>query len=153
MRVRTIIFSLSAILLMPSLTMAASQDECAIWLCLPGGFPSGCERAYEEFVDRIKHGRPPLPDLASCTNEGKTNGRYEMGYELFEPCREGYVLLEPEPDDVSYRRHAMCYQENCAPSHHGRNDNYCPSYEALKRPKPRFVKMWVDREYLGQFFY
>lgn len=46
---------------------AESQDDCAIWLCLPAGFPGGCGGAYSAFKDRIKHFRPPLPDFASCS--------------------------------------------------------------------------------------
>ena len=50
---------------------AASQDECAIWLCLPGGFPAGCSAAYE----------------------------------------------------------------------------------SIRRPKPYFIEMWANDEYIGKFFY
>ncbi len=49
---------------------AASQNECAIWLCLPGGFPGGCEAAHAAFIKRITHKpkpKPPLPAFGSCT--------------------------------------------------------------------------------------
>lgn len=45
---------------------AASQDECSIWLCLPGGFPSGCDGAKSAMLKRVKKGKDPLPDFASC---------------------------------------------------------------------------------------
>ncbi|ARR51947.1 conjugal transfer protein [Photobacterium damselae] len=45
---------------------AASQDDCAIWLCLPTGFPSGCSTAKRAFIKRIKKFKPPLPNIASC---------------------------------------------------------------------------------------
>lgn len=45
---------------------AASQDDCAIWLCLPTGFPSGCSKAKRAFVKRIKKFKPPLPNIVSC---------------------------------------------------------------------------------------
>lgn len=45
---------------------AASQDDCAIWLCLPTGFPSGCSKAKRAFVKRIKKFKPPLPSFTSC---------------------------------------------------------------------------------------
>src|SRR5690606_15229098 len=76
---------------------AASEADCAIWICLPGGFPSGCGAAHSAFKKRIKKGRQPLPALASCTTgpNGKgVNGNYQLGYELFEACKEGYVLKE-----------------------------------------------------------
>lgn len=45
---------------------AVSLKECAIWLCLPSGFPAGCSDAYAAMRKRIKKGRSPLPPLASC---------------------------------------------------------------------------------------
>lgn len=45
---------------------AASQDECSIWLCLPGGFPGGCSAAYSAMVSRVKDFKSPLPDFAEC---------------------------------------------------------------------------------------
>ncbi len=50
----------------PAPALAVDEDDCAIWLCLPAGFPSGCGGAKSKFKDRIKHLRPPLPNFASC---------------------------------------------------------------------------------------
>lgn len=47
-------------------TLAASQDDCAIWLCLPTGFPSGCGKAKSAFLKRVRKFKPPLPNIASC---------------------------------------------------------------------------------------
>lgn len=61
------IAALIAAFFVPSVSVqAASQDECAIWLCLPTGFPSGCGDAKKAFKKRIKHFKPPLPSLPSC---------------------------------------------------------------------------------------
>jgi hypothetical protein len=133
--------------------LASSQDSCAIWICLPGGFPSGCGGAYSEFKKRIKKGRDPLPKLSSCTsgpNGEKIDGRYQLGYERFEPCNEGFVLREKRQ---GYRAtQGLCYRTQCAPQQY--QENYrCENYQALIRPKPRYVKMWVNGEYLGQYFY
>ena len=57
---------IAAFLLPAQPTHAASDDECAIWLCLPTGFPSGCGDAKKAFKDRIKHFKPPLPSFTSC---------------------------------------------------------------------------------------
>lgn len=46
--------------------MAATEAECAIWLCLPTGFPSGCGDAKSAFLKRIKKRKSPLPSFASC---------------------------------------------------------------------------------------
>ena len=133
--------------------LASSQDSCAIWICLPGGFPSGCGGAYSEFKTRIKKGRDPLPQLSSCTtgpNGEKVDGHYQLGYERFEPCDEGYVLREKQQ---GYRAtQGLCYRTQCAPQQY--QENYrCENYQAVIRPKPYYVKMWVNGEYLGQYFY
>lgn len=54
--------------------LAASQDECAIWLCLPQGFaPAACGPAHSAMHERIVEGKGPLPDLSEC---GGNNGTY-----------------------------------------------------------------------------
>lgn len=45
---------------------AASQDECAIWLCLPAGFGEGCSGAHNAFKKRLRKGKSPLPSWNSC---------------------------------------------------------------------------------------
>jgi hypothetical protein len=45
---------------------ASSEDECAIWICIPGGFPSGCGSAKSAMKDRIKDRKSPLPSFSSC---------------------------------------------------------------------------------------
>lgn len=63
--------ALMATFLLPAQpTFAASQDECAIWLCLPTGFPSGCGDAKSAFLKRIKKFKPPLPSFTSCLFSG-----------------------------------------------------------------------------------
>lgn len=64
---RLIAASVLAVTLITSPTFAASDDECAIWLCLPVSFAaSGCSGPFSAFKDRIKHFKSPLPNLASC---------------------------------------------------------------------------------------
>lgn len=53
---------------------AASQDECSIWLCAPGGFPAGCEKAKTAMLKRIKKGKSPLPEFSSCAVKDETTG-------------------------------------------------------------------------------
>ncbi|MCY1740695.1 hypothetical protein [Ensifer sp. SL37] len=53
---------------------AASVNECAIWICLPGGFPSGCEAAYAAMISRLKNLEPPLPEFSGCSADGDDNG-------------------------------------------------------------------------------
>ena len=144
-----LVISFLASVLIPQKSFAESEADCAIWLCLPGGFPDGCSAAYNAFKSRIKKGRSPLPDLASCStgpNGEKSNGKYEMGYEYFEPCREDYVLKEQRD---GYFTQGRCVLKACERF----RNHYCQSYDAVRRPKPSYIKMWVDGSYLGQFFY
>ena len=59
---------------------SASQDECAAWICLPGGFPSGCEAARSAMRDRVKDGKPPLPDFAACATNPPAGSGSHMSY-------------------------------------------------------------------------
>ncbi len=147
-----VLFSAVVFLGVVKTSYAASEDACAIWICLPGGFPQGCSGAYSEFKHRIKKGRPPLPELSSCTTgpDGeKVSGHYQLGYERYEPCEDGYVLRESRIVSAE----AKCYMKSCAPVNYTEHSFSCQNYPAVLREKPNFVKMWVDGEYLGQFFY
>ncbi len=67
---------------------AASEAECAIWICLPGGFPGGCEAAYSAMVSRIKSLRPPLPPFKSCSVEATSEGMtFNWGMAAYVPQR------------------------------------------------------------------
>jgi hypothetical protein len=48
---------------------AASQDECAIWLCLPSGFGEGCDGAHRAFHKRIARHKSPLPQFQECSED------------------------------------------------------------------------------------
>ena len=140
---------------------AASEDACAIWLCLPGGFPQGCSGAYKEFKHRLKKRRPPLPDLSSCTtgpNGETSDGKYEVGYEKYYPCDEGYKLdaryeSEGKARCMSESYYPFCmHKEGMEIAYIG--EEQCSYYYlAKRRPKPSYVKMWVGGEYLGQYFF
>lgn len=89
---------------------AASQDECAIWLCLPGGFPTGCAAAHAAMVSRLKDFKPPLPAFSSCsvTPPGGSNMTSSYGPAAYIPERR-----------------------QCSRWHHGNNDSTCLSWETL----------------------
>lgn len=66
------VLALTAALCASELSCAASDDECAIWLCAPSSFPSPyCNGAYSAFKKRIKKGKNPFPSLSSCTEDGQ----------------------------------------------------------------------------------
>ena len=132
--------------------LCASQAECSIWLCLPGGFPQGCGAAHGAMVQRIKNRKPPLPDFGACSQSG--SGSYQMGHEPFEVCKEGFELIINERNNsghcVGQNTYMSCRDHTDVEIEY--NDNRC-YYKAVKRPKPYFVEMWVSGDYLGKFFY
>ena len=76
------LFGVTTSMISPSVR-AASEDECAIWLCLPGGFPSGCGGAKSAMLKRVKKGKSPLPDFVSCAVKGDSGGSsmtYDYNY-------------------------------------------------------------------------
>jgi len=132
--------------------IASSQEACAIWLCLPAGFPSGCSGAYSEFLHRIKHRKPPLPSLTSCTG-GSDTGDYQLGREEYYPCEEGYSLVLPRDRNLFYYR-AKCYKTSCAPKYSKEEtEHYCNSYQAKRRAKSQYIHLWVNEDDLGWFYY
>lgn len=64
-RFMLVVFSLSMIYSSSSV-YAVSDAECAIWLCLPAGFPTGCGDAKNAFKKRVRKGKSPLPAFSSC---------------------------------------------------------------------------------------
>lgn len=52
-------------------TIAANQDECSIWLCLPVGFnlPS-CQPAKIAMLKRMFEFKSPVPSFSSCEVQG-----------------------------------------------------------------------------------
>lgn len=151
--------------MIPLSSKAASQDECAIWLCLPGGFPQGCGSAYSAYIRRIRNLQPPLPPFAACVVSGDTyqssQGRYELGSDLWEECPTGTMSL----DGYSYYQYVTarhCVDQQCLDANPQALNLLMQGFPApgncritttTRREKPNFIKMWVDHEYLGQFFY
>jgi hypothetical protein len=102
---------------MPSMSFAASQNECAIWLCLPSGFPSGCGGAKSAFKNRIKHHKPPLPPFASCSVK-KTNLTYTQGKAYYEPaetCTGWYSQIggNCQPHPARWVKNGSCNMMGC----------------------------------------
>lgn len=148
---------LNGLLFHSPVVKAESEASCAIWLCLPGGFPTGCSEAYSEFKHRIKKGKSPLPALSSCTSgpDGhSTHGAYQIGLEYYMPCKEGFSIdekmLRSSNRGVCKSINPVCTGYSAYKRARSLN---CESYSATRRVSPRYVKMWVDGQYLGQFFY
>ncbi|MFT5719484.1 MAG: hypothetical protein ACI9T7_003699 [Oleiphilaceae bacterium] len=46
---------------------AATEDECAAWICAAGSFaPAECKPPFNAMMKRIKKLKPPLPAISSC---------------------------------------------------------------------------------------
>jgi hypothetical protein len=151
-------------MLIPSASYAASQDECAIWLCLPGGFPEGCGGAYSAFKKRLKNGKSPLPEFSSCAvslDGTSSSGRYQMGVEQFEACPIGHMVIDRFSYSLNQQaRH--CLAQRCVDQNpnavtllnQGFETNpICPISYAAMRAQQHYIEMWVDQKYLGKFFY
>lgn len=85
--------------------MSDRQNECAIWLCLPGGFAEGCSASYSSYIKRItsftggKHPKRKYTDLPKfdlCVDENppgiedynveKSEITYNSAYEVHMPA-------------------------------------------------------------------
>lgn len=62
------LFAVAALLLVAQPKPAQAEDydmDCAVILCLAGGFPTGCSAAYSYMIDRITS-TPPKPPFGFC---------------------------------------------------------------------------------------
>lgn len=61
------LFIMALISITPLTSIAASDDECGIWLCAPLGFgPSECAGPHRAMIRRLHKLQSPLPSLSSC---------------------------------------------------------------------------------------
>lgn len=159
--------ALAALLLMVGGTttaQAASQDECAIWLCLPGGFPSGCSSAASAMRDRLRDFKPPLPSFSSCAVSGNVHipgggsvqgsqMTHEYGYATYissyEVCGS---WVESGPPKNRTRR---CTQWNTVPGHYekgrcwvDRDGNHDPEH-CVPNHGLRYVEVYMDGQLTG----
>lgn len=72
MKALTLFTVLMAVTFLPVAPVkAASEAECAIWLCLPAGFTTGCGEAKRAFKKRLRKLKSPLPNFALCLVSGE----------------------------------------------------------------------------------
>ena len=149
-------------------TKAASQNECAIWLCLPTGFPSGCSSAKSAFKKRIKKGKSPLPSLGSCI----VSSPIPIGDESEMSSQDGIAAYIPEHQECllwktrrvnSRRDETYCAQEITVPTkvqrdttcHISRNRDgeTSKSTPAFCTQTIRYVDVYVDGVPIGPTYY
>lgn len=104
--------ALATFIIYPAPVFAASQDECAIWLCAPGGFPSGCEAAKKAMKHRLRKGKSPLPAFSACAVKDK----------------------HTNPDDFTYTfKKVLKIEEHRVCEHYveGKNKTSCAAYKTV----------------------
>lgn len=101
--------SLYLLLTTPLIAQAAPshEDQCAIWLCLPGGFPEGCGAARNAMNWRIEHHHSPLPPFSSCAINYDSNGD---GKDDFIVQERRVILINKQLECIMTRRRS---QQNC----------------------------------------
>lgn len=146
-------------------SFSASEDECAIWLCLPTGFPSGCSGAKDAFIDRITSFPPksPLPSFAGCLvspPEAIAAGlqpsefSFSQDYAAYVPAREVCTKTE------FGQRREVCVETAIEPEHYVK-DTRCVSsgrYGTSKTPEGCtetyfYVDVFIDGVATGETYY
>ncbi|MDG4868601.1 conjugal transfer protein TraL (plasmid) [Guyparkeria sp. 1SP6A2] len=134
---------------------AASQDECAIWICLPGSFaPSECSGPKKAMKDRIKDKKPPLPPFSSCAKEDDRTGKmsYDYSFAAYVPTRQVCT------DTFYYGDDNDCMNWKTVSSHWVKgtwcnyNENGTSDPEGCTRTG-RFIDVKVDGEKVGNTYY
>ena len=83
---------------------AASEDECAGWLCIAVGFgPPECRPAYVAMRKRLFEFKSPLPSFGSCSADGSDNG-FDM--------RTGTAARMGSGEPATYRMNTRCLYDD-----------------------------------------
>lgn len=145
-------------------TLAASQDECAIWICLPGGFPSGCGAAHSAMKKRLKNFKPPLPSFSSClvgsdsvqsSVPGATPSKmtYKMGKAVWMPARSTcdysdgfYSYGNQNCTTIAAHWDKNFYAQHCGAGGGDGIDNRC--YHSK-----RYIDVYLDGQQTGSTYY
>ncbi|WP_412497200.1 conjugal transfer protein TraL [Vibrio fluvialis] len=146
----------------------ANDDECAIWLCLPTGFPSGCGDAKKAFKKRIKKGKSPLPSLSSCMANNPLSSSNDNNNDV--TTNEGIAALIPEHEKCAEWRYSrgkrdndkVCVKQEIVPTQAIKGTR-CKVF-GVKNDTPqhtpkgcsttiRFVDTFIDGRQYGKTFY
>ncbi len=143
----------------PSAQAAPSGDECAIWMCLPTGFITGCSGARKAFLKRIKKFKPPLPSFTSCmvSSPASTNGAdtftSEYGVAAYIPVHQ-----ECSRYGITYQDNYGCVEWETVPEQYIKNER-CTTYENGRRSPAycsqtvRYTEVYRNGELFGQPHY
>lgn len=138
----------------PSSALAASQDECAIWICLPGGFPSGCGAAHSAMIDRVKDLKSPLPSFSSCAVQDGSGSQMSYNYNFAALIAEHRVCKR-------YRwvgRGRQCAEWETIPSRYVKGTRCRVYRDGNRTPRHcvgtyRYVDVFIDGAKAGETYY
>lgn len=143
-------------------TFSASQDECSIWLCLPGGFPAGCSGAHSAMIDRIKDGKSPLPSFSSCAiDDGNAGLSHKYSYAAYIPQHE--VCIKTVMKYVNGYYHSVCVKTKTVPEEY-RKGTRCQIYRPYKDADMihspeycsrtvKYIDVFQDGKMMGDTYY
>lgn len=169
------IITLATLLLLPfsffltSFTVqAASEDECAIWLCLPTGFGQGCSGAKKAFHKRNIRHKPPLPRFDECSVDSNSdNNTLTQKHASTMTSKHGYVAVIAEQRTCSWWKNKgsdhsnECGEWDITPSYlikdtrctrYGRNSDRWESPKGCTRTL-QYAETYMDGMKYGETFY
>lgn len=125
----------------------ASEWGCQVILCLASpGSPtqySACVPPIKKLWRHLAKGR----SFPSCDFVG-ANTSVARGYDPYLPCEAGYVFRRGNHRDGD---RAQC--RSMTETRFGRDDYRYRSYDAIRRPKPRWIELTMDGRRYGRHYY
>lgn len=129
--------------------LAASQDECAIWLCLPQGFaPPECAGPRSAMTQRIHKGKSPLPKLSNCGGDDDNSSKVVTGFAALIPEHEKCEKWDNDNNCLKmvtvpekYLRNVSCHEKDGETVPKGCSRTY------------KFVEVSLDNVVLGSTYY
>ncbi|EAZ4194915.1 TPA: conjugal transfer protein TraL [Citrobacter farmeri] len=142
-------------LMAPKTVQAASQDECAIWLCLPGGFPSGCGGAKSAMLKRVKKGKSPLPDFMSCAVKSDSDSTMTYDYNNAAAIQERRVCKRYSGNHNNSR----CVEWETIPAHYVKGKTCRINWQTGSRNPEgctstyKYVDVFIDGKNAGDTYF
>ncbi len=136
---------------------AASQSECAIWLCAPGGFPSGCSAAKSALKHRLRHGKSPLPAFSSCAVKDEFSDPKDFTYTYRRVLKISEYKICTKWSH--YSKSDKCIEYKTIPEHYQGGYRCCTGSRDNKRCVPhcvgayRELKVFEKGKQLGKTYY
>ncbi|MGO4746761.1 hypothetical protein [Serratia quinivorans] len=135
----------------PKISVAASQDECAIWLCMPAGFPGNeCNAPHNAMLKRVKKGKSPLPSFSSCAVNSSSTGSANTGKGAWLPARKECVrwahghgdewCTKYETKPAEFKKNQLCIINN--------GNHYPPGCRSQN-----YIDIYIDGKKVGDTYY